>query len=149
MTKRFLILALMAIFMDSFAGEIDKPLKADFCDVVINPQTFDGKTIEVTALQLRLKKNEWGLSGDTCLPKVLLVLPKDVSPVPQFILEETPALKELLAARNERASFRAAFVGRFEWSRQAKKGLFGKSKLNMRFVLQSVSNPVKILLPYK
>lgn len=149
MANKFFVMALMAVCMNGFAGESDKPLKADFCDVVKNPQMFDGKTIEVTALQVRFKKNEWGLSGDTCLKKVLLVLPKDVSPEPEFVLEETPPLKEMLAARNERASFRATFVGRFDWSGEAKKGLFGKSKMNMRFVLQSVSNPVKIMLPYK
>lgn len=135
--------------MDCFADGAEKPLRVNLCDVVKNPQTFGRREIEIDAHQERLKKKEWGLSGDTCLPIVLLVLPGDVIPAPQFTLEETPALKELLAARNERASFKATFVGRFDWSGPAKKGVFGKSKMKMRLVLKSVSNPKKVILPYK
>ena len=113
-----------------------------------NPQTFDGKAIEIDAHQERLKKNEWGLSGDTCLPIVLLVLPGDVITAPQFTLEDTPAFKELLAARGERVSFNATFVARFDWSGPTKKGVFWKNHgTKLGWSWNSVSNPKKVILP--
>ena len=135
--------------MNCFTNEIEEPLKVTLCDVAKNPQLYDGKIIEINASQARLKKNEWGLDGDICLPVFLLVFPEDIIPSPQFILEESPVLSELLASRNERVAFRADFVGRFDWSGNDKKKLFGRSKQSMRLVLQSVSNPMKIIIPYK
>jgi hypothetical protein len=135
--------------MNSLADETETPLKVDFCDVAENPQLYDGKVIEINARQIRLKKNEWGLRGNICLPPFFLVFPEDISPKPPFILERTDAINELIASRNERAAFRADFVGRFDWAGTDKKNRFGRSKESMRFVLQSISNPIKIILPYK
>ncbi len=142
-----------ALTWGSAAGERE-PVRVDFCTVVQHPRKFAGRVLEVRALQTKLRKGEWGLLGD-CWPPVLLVSPKDVSPPPDFTLEETPAFKMLLAARNERVSFTATFVGRFDWrgsessSGPGKSHRFGKSKMEMRFVLQRVSDPERIVLPYK
>ena len=150
MVNKSLILILVAVSMNSFADEIEKPLKVDYCTVAENPQLYDGKVIEIHASQVKLKKNEWGLDSGICLSVFLLVLPKDINPPPQFAIKETPALTELLESRNEmRASVRADFIGRFDWAGTDKKKRFGRSKESMRFVLQSVSNPIKVILPYK
>lgn len=154
MIRISILVALSAVFICKSAAQTGEPVRADFCFAIQQPGEFAGKRIEVRALQTKLKKGEWGLLGD-CWPPVLLVLPTDVSPKPGFSLESTPALDMLIAARNERVSFTATFVGRFDWdgSRMlqgaVKMGPFGKSKMSMRFVLQRVSDPQRILLPYK
>jgi len=155
MIRISLIFAVIAILMHGSAAEMNEPLSADFCNVIQDPQKFAGKSIKVRALQTKLKKGEWGLLGD-CWPPVLLVFLKDITPLPEFSLEETPALKMLLTARNERVSFMATFIGRFDWGGlqrlQGGRGeptIFGKSKTTLRFVLQRVSDPERIVLPYK
>ena len=147
--NRLLLLAFITISLNSFADDMEKPLKVDLCTVAENPQLYDGKMIEINASQIRLKKNEWGLDGDICLPVFLLVLPLEVSPMPKFTHERTSAFDELFSVRGERATFRANFIGRFDWAGTDKKKLFGRSKQSMRLVLKSVSNPMKIMLPYK
>jgi len=151
MINRFLLLVAIAVSMNSYADEMENPLKVSFCDVTENPKLYSGKIIEVEAKQLKLKKYEWGIIGDTCLPdEILLIFPEDINPKPQFILEKTDALNELLTSRNEpRVSIRANFIGRFDCARTDKRKRFGKSKKNMRLILLSVSNPIKFILPYK
>lgn len=155
MIRISIVVAVSAVLTCSSAAQTGDQVRAEFCTVIQQPEKFAGKVIEVRALQTKLKNGEWGLLGD-CWPPVLLALPRDVSPTPEFTLEESPALTQLLASRNERVSFTATFVGRFDWSgaqspsgRSAKRRPFGKSKLNMRFVLQRVSDSQRIVLPYK
>jgi hypothetical protein len=149
------MLLLATAMASSSASAAEEPMRADFCTVVQQPERFAGRIVEVRALQTKLKSGEWGLLGD-CWPPVLLAFPKDLSPRPDFTLEESSALEMLLAARNERVSFKATFVGRFDWNgerpsadRRTKRRPFGKSKLSMRFVLQRVADPETIVLPYK
>jgi hypothetical protein len=154
MTRVSLVPALAAILMCGSKAHAADPLRAEFCAVVQQPERFAGKVIEVRALQTRLKHGAWGLMGD-CWPPMLLVLPKDVAPPPDFAVEESPAFTQLMTARDERVSFKATFVGRFDWSsarsasRPGKARPFGRSKLTMRLVLQNVSDPQRIVLPYK
>lgn len=155
MIRFSVVVAVLAVLVRISAAEMHEPLTADFRSVIRDPQKFAGKIVSVRALQTKLKKGEWGLLGD-CWPPVLLVLPKDVSPTPEFILEETRAFEMLLSARNERVSFKATFIGRFDWSGSqspsgvpGKPGLFGKSRTAMRFVLRRVLDPERIVLPYK
>ena len=150
MLNKFLLFALFTLPINSFAVEMEKPFKVDMCAVVKNPQMYDGEIMEINARQVKLKKNEWGLYGYTCPAVFLLAFPEDINPKPLFILEKTDAINELLTSRKEhRATFGGDFVGRFDWAGTDKKKRFGQSKQNMRFVLQSISNPIKIILPYK
>ena len=154
MIRLLIPVVLSVVLRCSSAAQVEEPLRVDPCNVTQQAEKFAGKVIEVRAVQIKLKRGEWGLRVD-CWPLVLLVLPKDVSPTPDFSLQKTPAFDMLLAARTERVSLTATFVGRFDWSGSgAPKGrnklrLFGKSKMSARFVLQRVSDPQRIVLPYK
>ena len=125
----------------------DAPIHTDFCALVKNPSEFNGKTVIVRARLTELRSGESALDG-VCFQPVLLALPVNVVPRPDFDLKVSPAVEALFnAQREKRVLFRADFIGRFDLSSGQPAKTFGKARLRMRLVLREVANPERIVIP--
>jgi hypothetical protein len=147
-------LVVLAIAVHSPQAASDSPMPIEFCTLVKTPSDFHGKTVVVRARLTELKSGEWGLDSH-CFEPILLALPANVVPKPDFDVAATPALQMMLKSQHESGVlFRADFVGRFDVADASSSGgdrmnAFGKSRLRMRLVLQDVVAPERIVLPRK
>lgn len=151
-------LLILVAFCHPTSGQERPPSSsADMCSLVQAPQKWAGQFVKVRARLVRLKSGEWAIH-DTCWPPVLLSLPEELKPSPEFALHPDSDTEALRRAKSERVSLVGEFEGRVDWSGEAagpaktavhKRGPFGKAKLPVRMVLRRLSDCTIIDLPYK
>src|SRR5262249_16749779 len=94
------LLLLTAMAIDSPQALSDAPIQTEFCTLVQNPRDFNGKTIVVRARLTKLKNGEWALDSH-CFEPVLLALPANVVPKPDYDVAVTPEFELMLKSQHE------------------------------------------------
>jgi hypothetical protein len=144
-----------------------RPVEAILCDVYQHPEQYDGKMVKVRAavIGIDFRDDLWieDFAEKSCpaYMRVIVVLPEQVKPAPQFELVRDKSFKDFEDALHDGKRVNATFEGRldaaFHWRDRKRiavgdsqaKGYGKKHGFDGRVVLHQVSDVVAKTVPSK